>query len=69
MYTTETQDLDALIWGAEAIGRAANVLNEHGGVDEKATYYKLSRGYIPAKKSGSLWVSTLRKIRSIAYDD
>ena len=64
-----TQDLDALIWGGENIGRAANVVDDNGEVDQKKTFYKLQRGYIPAKKRGDTWISTLRMIRSIAYSD
>jgi hypothetical protein len=71
MDTTQArseEDLDELIWGAINIGRKANVVDEKTGeVDEKATYYKLKRGYIPAEKAGAIWVSTLRKIRSIVY--
>jgi hypothetical protein len=68
MTDTTTQDLDALIWGAQAIGRAANVVDRRGKVDERAVYYKLERGHIPGKKAGNIWVSTLRKIRSIVDD-
>ena len=68
MDSVQTIDLDAPIWGAEAIGRAANVRDKAGAVDIKAAYYKLAKGIIPAKKAGATWVTTLRAIRSIVYD-
>jgi len=47
-------DLDRPLWGAAAIAREANVLDEHGNVD---------RGHIPATKTGQAWTSTPRRIR------
>jgi hypothetical protein len=52
-------DLDELLWGAEAIARAANI-------ETRRAYHLLERGVIPASRAGKFWVSTLRKIRSIA---
>jgi len=51
--------LDMPLYGAEAIGRAAHLLNE----DARKTYYVLERGYIDADKFGRQWVSTPRRIR------
>ena len=55
--------LDTPLYGAEAIGRAAHLLNEDGDVDTRNTYYVLERGYIDADKFGRQWVSTPRRIR------
>jgi hypothetical protein len=78
MDTTQTQpDLDALIWGAENIGIAAKVItadpNDHKQKAKyesqlKSAYYKLAKKIIPAKKAGAIYISTLRKIRSIVDD-
>jgi hypothetical protein len=58
-------DLDAPLWGAEQIGRAANLLNEDGSVNFRATFYALEQGNLPASKVGKKWVSTLRRLRSV----
>jgi hypothetical protein len=55
-------DLDRPLWGAEAIGLAANILDEDGNVDQRATYYALENGYIDASKAGRQYVSTERRI-------
>jgi len=55
--------LDTPLYGAEAIGRAAHLLNEDGDVDTRKTYYVLEKGYIDADKFGRQWVSTPRRIR------
>jgi hypothetical protein len=66
-------ELDALIWGAKRIGKAAKVVDETGNVALSRTYYYLETGLIPATKpktkegkDGRVWVSTLRKILSVA---
>jgi hypothetical protein len=56
-------DLDRPLWGAEAIGRAANLLDEDGNVDLRRTYFKLEKGYLPADKCGREWVTTPRRLR------
>jgi len=57
------EKLDQPLYGAEAIGRAAHLLNEDGEVDTRKTYYVLEKGYLDADKFGRQWVSTLRRIR------
>jgi hypothetical protein len=53
-----------ILWGAEEIGREANLLDENGDVDRRRVFYKLERGLLPAKKNGREWVSTRTAIRS-----
>jgi hypothetical protein len=57
-------DLDRPIYGAEAIGRAAGLLNDDGSTNLRATYDGLEKGYIDANKFGlKKWVSTKRRAR------
>jgi hypothetical protein len=56
-------ELDLPLWGAEAIGRAANILTKDGKVDLRRTYYKLEEGHLPADKCGRDWVTTPRRLR------
>ena len=56
---------DNIIWGAERIGREANIIDEKTGEVELAkTFRLLEAGRLPAKKNGRLWVSTKEAIRS-----
>jgi hypothetical protein len=48
-------DLDRPVWGAKAIGKVINK-------SEKAAFYLLTKGYLPAEKVGESWVSTPRKL-------
>lgn len=70
-------DLDAVLRGAEEIGREAGIfkkdkktgrviLDEDGRpvVDQRKTFYELERGYWPARKAGAQWISTRRRIRA-----
>jgi hypothetical protein len=59
-----TDDPDAAVHGAEAIGEVAGLFDEDGNVDMRRTYHALERGYIDASKFGRLWVSTRRRIRA-----
>jgi hypothetical protein len=52
-----------ILWGAEAIGREANIVDENGAVDRRKVFYQLETGNLPAKKVGRLWVSTTTAIR------
>jgi hypothetical protein len=52
-----------VLWGAEAIGREANIVDESGEVDIRKLYYMLEMGYLPAKKVGRAWMSTTTAIR------
>ena len=84
---TDETDLDALIWGAVAIGREAcvfkkdktgEIVRDKNGqpvVDERASFYLLESGAIPArrviglnrdgtKKSRGQWCTTRRHIRN-----
>jgi hypothetical protein len=49
---------DNILWGAEAIGRAANILNADGEVDIRRVFYRLELGHLPGKKVGRVWTST-----------
>jgi hypothetical protein len=51
-----TDQDSSLVWGAAAIGEVI-------GKDERATYYLLENGLIPATKAGSQWVSERDKLR------
>ena len=55
--------LDRPIYGAEPIGREANLLKDDGSVDLRKVYHALERGYLDADKFGRLWASTPRRIR------
>ena len=59
-------DIDAPIYGAKAIAVAANVLDEDGEPDIRRAQYLLSQGYLPASKVGRVYVSTVRRLRSVA---
>jgi hypothetical protein len=54
---------DNILWGAEAIGREANIVDEHGNVELPKTFRLLELGRLPARKNGRLWVSTKEAIR------
>ena len=64
---TLTDDLDHPIWGAKAIGRAANLLKKDGSVNVRKAFYKLEKGYIDADKNGDEWVTTLRRLRNLNH--
>jgi hypothetical protein len=59
------KNLDRPLWGAEAIGREANVVDDDGNVDLRKTFYLLEKGRLPGTKVGRLWTSTPRRIRRI----
>jgi hypothetical protein len=63
------ENLDAPLWGAEAIGREAGLTHEDGTVNFRAVYYALENGHLPASKIGKRWVSTLRRLRSVFAGD
>jgi len=57
------KELDRPIYGAPAIGRAANLVDGKGQVELAKVYHALQRGWIDADKMGpKLWVTTLRRI-------
>jgi hypothetical protein len=49
-------DLDRPLYGAPAISREIQR-------SMSQTYYALERGFLPATKMGSIWVSTPRRLR------
>jgi len=59
----EDTKLDKPLYGAEAIGRTAHLVDDKGNVDIRKTYHALEQGYIDASKFGRQWVSTPRRIR------
>jgi len=61
--TDTEQDLDAPLWGAEAIGREARAFTKTGEVDVRKTYHLLEEGFLPATKAGHQWISTRRRLR------
>jgi hypothetical protein len=61
----QNENLDLALWGAEPIGRTANVIDDDGKVDLRRTYYLLESGLLPGKKVGRYWTSTPRLLRSV----
>jgi hypothetical protein len=55
-------ELDRPIYGASAIGRAANLVDGKGKVELAKVYRALQLRYIDADKFGREYVSTLRRI-------
>jgi hypothetical protein len=64
---TFSDNLDRPIWGAENIGREANLFKEDGSVDLRKTYFKLEKGYLDADKNGREWVTTPRRLRNLDH--
>jgi len=62
----QQSDDDQILWGAEQIGAAAEVLNADGSVNLQKTFRLIARGIIRAKKAGNLWVTTRGQARSYA---
>jgi hypothetical protein len=60
MTTTniKSDDVDAPIWGAEAIAREINK-------SVRATYHLLREGRLPVNKVGAMHVTTRRKLRAL----
>jgi len=57
MSADQEDDLDRPIWGAEAIGKAANL-------KPRQAYHALEKGYLPASKAGRKWFTTNRRLRA-----
>jgi hypothetical protein len=55
--SSNNDDLDLPIWGAEAIGRCAGVFADDGSVDLRRTFYLLEKRLLPADKFGRIWAS------------
>jgi hypothetical protein len=60
---SENQNLDRVLWGAEAIGAEAGLFKVDGTVDCRKTFYLLEKGLLPGKRIGRQWTSTVRHIR------
>jgi hypothetical protein len=58
-------DPDRPIWGAEAIGREAGLVDADGNVDVRKTFYLLEKGLLPAVKVGRQWSTTPRRLRGV----
>jgi hypothetical protein len=61
-------DLDRPIWGARAIALAAGVVDERGEPDLRRAYYLLEEKLLPASKCGRAYITTLRRLRSVANE-
>lgn len=57
MQASESELSDDVLWGAASIAKEI-------GRGERATYYLLERGELPAKKICGRWVSTRSKLRN-----
>jgi hypothetical protein len=55
---------DNILWGAEQIGREAEIFDKHGNVKLAKTFRLLELGLLPGKKCGNRWTSTKEAIRS-----
>jgi hypothetical protein len=58
--------LDLPCWGARDIAVAANLVDKRGKPRVRAAYHLLEKGLLPADKVGRTYVSTPRRLRSIA---
>jgi hypothetical protein len=56
-------DSSDTLWGAESIGREANIVDANGNVELRKTFHRLESGHLPAKKVGRTWVSSVSAIR------
>lgn len=57
MHSQNFDDLDRVLWGAQAIG-------EEVGLKPHEAYYQLRLRRLPADKVGTQWVSTPRRLRA-----
>jgi hypothetical protein len=63
------ESLDCPLWGAEAIGREAGLIDDDGKVDVRRAFYLLEKGLLPGTKVGSAWTSTPRRLRKVFAGD
>jgi hypothetical protein len=56
--TLEIINMSDILWGAEAIGRAAGIVDDNGEVNIRKVFHQLENGHLPAQKKGRLWQST-----------
>lgn len=66
MSTNNETDLDRPIWGARAIVIEAGLFDERGEPDVVRAFYLLEKKLIPANKIGRAYVTTPRRVRSVA---
>jgi hypothetical protein len=64
--STFKPDLDTPIWGARNIAIAAGLVDERGKPRVRWTFHLLKKKILPADKAGKSYVSTLRRLQSIA---
>jgi hypothetical protein len=55
---------DTIIWGAENIARAVNLVRADGTPNARSAFHKLQNGFLPGKKIGNIWVSTASQLRA-----
>jgi len=60
---SDDTNLDHPLWGAEAIGREAGLVDANGNVNLRSVFYALEKGHLPATKVGKKWCSTPRRLR------
>ena len=61
----DISDRDRWVYGAQAIGEIANILDEGGKVDIPRVLYALRKGHLDAEKfgpNGRIWRSTPRRL-------
>jgi hypothetical protein len=63
---TDVDVLDRPVWGARQIALAAGLVDEKGKPKLRKTYHLLEQGLLPASKVGRSFVSTPRRLRSVA---
>ena len=64
--TTIKENLDLPIWGARAIAIGVGLVDKRGKPRVRTAYHLLEKKRLPADKVGKQYVSTLRRLRSIA---
>jgi hypothetical protein len=57
---------DQLIWGARAIAIAAGLVDASGRPRVRAAFHLLQKKLLPASKVGKTYVSSMRRLQSIA---
>jgi hypothetical protein len=64
--SSNTIDIDVPLWGAYAIAIAAGLVDKKGKPRVRAAYHLLANGRLPASKVGKSYVTTIRRLRTIA---
>jgi hypothetical protein len=60
---TSNDDSLGVLRGAKQIGAYVDLRDDDGKVDERATYYLLEKGLLPAFKQGGIWITTKARLR------